>query len=213
MEIAATSGIVTSASLNGPDCLPARMGQQSCAALQTDLPVVVGPLLPKCPLDASGALTSNGGPCLQVRVLPNVIFATALSMNTRAIGIVPINDLSTGELVMRVREEGVPSYGYIIAEAGQPNPQFVIRQGVWLDAPSLVIAGGLVSHDLQSKPLEIVLKGPLTFTPDGRMHVALQNAVEVSMTIGIKALGLSGAIEMRIPQHEMKLTVVGPPLR
>jgi hypothetical protein len=213
MEVAGTSGIVTSASLNGADCVAARGGQQSCSALQTDLPVVVGALLARCPIDATGALTASGGPCLQVRVLPNVIYGTALSMNTRAIGVLPIDNLSTGEMVMRVREGGAPAMGYIMAEAGQAHPQFVIRQGVWLDTPSLLILGGLVAHDLVSKPLDIVLKGPLTFTPDGRMHVALQNTADVALSVGITALGLGGAIELRIPRNEMKLTVVGPPLR
>ncbi len=213
MEVAGTGGIVTDASLNGPDCVATRTGTQVCTALHAQLPVVVGAVLPKCPIDANGAATASGGPCVRVRVLPNVILNSSLSMNTTVIGLLPINNLPTHGLIMRVREPGGPAYGYILGEAGQTYPQFVIQQSVYLDAPDLSIAGGLASHDLSSKPLTIALKGPVTFLPDGRMHVALKNLADVPLTVNISALGLSGNVDLRIPQGEMHVTLVGPPTR
>ena len=44
---------------------------------------------------------------------------------------------------------------------------------------ALRIVAGTVSHDLKSKPLEVVLKGPVTFLPDGRMQVAVKNLADV----------------------------------
>ncbi|MBK7862652.1 MAG: Ig-like domain-containing protein [Archangiaceae bacterium] len=213
MEVTGTTGIVTSASLNGADCVPALTGTQVCTALHAELPVTVGKVLAQCPVSANGAIGQGSGPCLQVRVLPNSLLNTSLSMDTRVVGIVPMNDLPTRQLIMRVREPSGPAYGYIIKEASAPNPVFVIRQSIYLDAPDLSIAGGLASHDLQSKPLDVVLKGPVTFLPDGRMRVAMANLADVPLSVNIRALGLSGGIQMRIPKGEMHLTVVGDPLR
>jgi hypothetical protein len=146
-------------------------------------------------------------------VLPNQIFSTSISMNTTAIGIVPLNNLSTHGLIMRMRETGAPALGYIMRGPTDAYPQFVIHQSVALDAPDLSILGGLVSHDLKGKVLDLVLKGPVTFLPDGRMKVALANTGDVSMTVNISSLGLGGHIDLRIPRGEMHLTVVGVPLR
>ncbi len=211
MEVTGTGGIVTDASLNGSDCVPSRSGTQVCTALHAQLPVMVGAVQAKCPVDANGAPTSNGGPCVQVRVMPNVILNSSLSMNTTVIGLVPINNLPTHGLLMRVREPGGPQLGYILNEPGQTYPQFVIKQSVYLDAPDLSIP--LASHDMHSKPLDILLKGPVTFLPDGRMHVALKNLADVPLTVNISAIGLSGHIDMNIPAGEMHITLVGPPLR
>ncbi len=213
IEVVGTGGIVTSASLNGNDCLPARSGNQPCVALRTDLPVIVRELKASCPIDENGLATTSGGPCLEVRVLPNAIFSTSLSMNTTAIGLVPLNDLSTHGLIMRMRETGSPIFGYIMRGPADAYPQFVIHQTVALDAPDLSILGGVVSHDLQGKVLDLVLKGPVTFLPDGRMKVALANTGDVPMTVNISSLGLKGHIDLRIPRGEMRLNVVGVPLR
>ncbi len=209
MEISGTSGLISAASLNGPDCVPARPGQQSCAYLHADLPVLIGAVQPSCPIDGQGKATTGAGPCLQVRVLPSLILNTSLSMNTTAAGFLPISDLPTGELVMRVREVGGPAYGYILKESGSAKPQFVIQQNVYIDAPDLKIASGLVSHDLKSKALTVTLKGPVDFLPDGRMHVGLRNLADVTITVNVKAL-VSGTIQMTIPAGEMRVTLVGP---
>jgi hypothetical protein len=213
MEITGTHGIVSDASLNGTDCVPSRAGTQVCTSLRADLPVVVGKTDAACPVGPMGTAAGAGTlPCLEVRVLPNVLLNTSMSMNTTVIGLLPINDLPTNELIMRVREPTGPAIGYIMREPGSTAPSFVIKQSVYLDAPDLSIAGGLASHDLHSKALEIPLKGPVTFLPDGRMHVALTNLEDVPVSVNISA-GLSGGIDLNIPKGELHLTVVGPPLR
>jgi hypothetical protein len=169
-------------------------------------------MLDRCPIDAAGMPTANGTPCLEVHVLPNLIFSTALLMDTKAIGIVPLNNLSTHGMVMRMREVGGVAHGYIMKGPADTYAQFVIHQSIYLDAPDLSILGGTVSHDLKSKVLDVVLKGPVTFFPDGRMRVALANTADIPLSVNIK-FGFSGSIDLRIPQGEMHLTLVGPPLR
>jgi Bacterial Ig-like domain len=208
MEITGTGGVVTDASLNGDDCLPARAGKQACGFLRSALPALVGAALDHCPIDLEGKASTAAIPCVQVQVLPNLIASTSLSMNTTAIAIIPLNGLATGPMLMRLREEqGIP-LGYILNEGG--HPQFVINQALSVDAPNLKILGGLVSHDLKSKPLSLVLKGPVTFRADGRMDVALRNLADVPFRVNISALGLGGHIDLRIPAGEMRITLAGP---
>lgn len=213
MEVVDTTGIISSAKLNGADCLPGRPGQQSCTAMRTDLPVSVGAMLDHCPIDEAGMPTANGGPCLEIHVLPNLILGTSLSMDTKAIGLIPLNGLSTHGMILRMREVGSVAHGYIMRGPNDAYAQFVIHQLIYLDAPDLEILGGVVTHDLKSKSMEVVLKGPVSFFPDGRMKVALSNASDIPLTVSVKALALTGSIVLRIPQGEMHLTLVGPPLR
>jgi hypothetical protein len=215
MEIAGVGGLVSSASLNGDDCLATRANHQSCAALHAELPVMLGGPLATCPIDVQGNPSAAPLPCIRVRVLPNLITNTAFSMNT-TVGLGPIklldlNDLSTGMLLMRVREEGGPAYGYIMHDPGSASPVFVMRQSVSLDAPDLKILGGLVTHDLKSKPLDILFKGPVTFRSDGRINVALRNVEDVNLSVSLSAASFSAAtIYMRIPAGEMRVTLAGP---
>ncbi|MFZ5444394.1 MAG: Ig-like domain-containing protein [Myxococcota bacterium] len=213
MEISGRGGVVTAASLNGPDCVQERPGQQSCSYLHATLPVTVDGVRAQCPIDAQGRPSTAAVPCIEVRVFPNTILGTSLSMNTTAIGIVPLNDLPTGALVMRIRETGAPAYGFILTEAGKSAPQFVINQKIYLDAPDLSILAGTVPHDLSSKELDVTLKGPVTFRADGRMDVALRNTEDVTLTVNISALLIPGRIEMTIPAGQMRITLAGPLLR
>jgi methionine-rich copper-binding protein CopC len=212
LEVVGTSGIVNAVSLNGDDCLPNRTGKQVCSALHAVLPVSVGKVIPSCPVGLDGKPSKAVMPCIQVRVFPNLIVGTSISMDTRAVGIVPISDLPTGMMLQRIREPGEPAYGYILGDdAGAP--QFVVNQEIDLDTPDLSILGGAASHDLQSKPLSVTLKGPVSFRPDGRMDVALRNLNDVPLSVTIRALGLTGAINLRIPAGEMRITLAGPLLR
>lgn len=213
MEYVGRGGIVTGASLNGDDCVPSREGQQSCSYLHATLPVNVGQVLANCPLDAQGRASTVANPCIEIRVYPNLIVGTSLSMNTTAIGVAPINDLPTGMMLMRVREHDGPATGYIMREAGVDDPIFVINQQVYLDSPDLQILGGVGSHDQHSKQLNVTLKGPVTFRPDGRMDVALKNLADVGLSVNIVALGLTGRIDLRIPAGEMRITLGGGLLR
>ena len=104
-------------------------------------------------------------------------------------------------LLMRSRETTTVQTGYIIIEPGQKDPQLVLHQRVWIDAPDLSILGGTISHDMASKPLEFDLKGPVSFLPDGRMKVAVRNLADADLSVNISAL-LSGRIDMRIPAGE-----------
>jgi hypothetical protein len=114
-------------------------------------------------------------------------------------------------LLMRVREEGGPAYGYIMHDPGTASPVFVMRQSVSLDAPDLKILGGVVTHDLKSKPLDILFKGPVTFRSDGRINVALRNVEDVNLSVSLSAVSFSAAtIYMRIPAGEMHVTLAGP---
>ncbi len=208
MEIAGHSGIITNASLGGADCLPARPGQQVCSYLTATLPVSVRGPLASCPLDAQGNPSTAANPCVEVQVYPSTILGTSTSMNTTALGLIPINNLPTGMMVMRLREMGAPILGYILREPGSASPEFVIRQELYFDAPDLSIP--LATHDLASKKLSVTLKGPVTFRPDGRMDIALRSLADVTLTVNISALLLPGSIDLRIPAGEMRVTLAGP---
>jgi hypothetical protein len=80
-----------------------------------------------------------------------------------------------------------------------------------MDAPDMSLAVG--SHDLHSKPMSLVLSGPVSFLPDGRIAIALTNLQDVPLVITIKALGLSGTVTLQLPAGEMKLQLLSRPIR
>jgi hypothetical protein len=213
VELSGFGGIISSAQLASPDCDATRPGLQNCLGLTASIPVSVGGPLERCPVDALGETTESGAPCVEVRVFANALFGTNVTINTTAIGIIPINNVSTGTLILRMLELAQPLKGYIVNEPGLADPQFVIRLELLLDAPDLQILGGAVSNDLKSKPLSIVFKGPVTFLPDGRMQVALKSLNDASVRVNVQALFLSGFLELKIPAGEMKLNLLGPSVR
>lgn len=218
MEITGTSGVVKDATLKGPDCLPNRAGTQNCIALHATLPVNVGEVLPNCPIDLQGNPAIVANPCVKVRVYPNSILATELVMDSTAHVVIdiPIDNVHTGAQLMRPREPDGPAYGYILREPGVEAPQFVIVQATYLDAPNLVIqAVGFinVSHDLHSKALTPILKGPVTFRDDGRMDVDLRSLADVPVKVNLSSAVGDGSIDLLIPAGEMHLTLAGPVLR
>jgi hypothetical protein len=210
MEVAGVSGIVTRADLLGADCLPSRPGQQVCSYLSATLPSSVKGVLPNCPVDAQGQPSSAANPCVEVQVFPSAILGTSITMDTTALAIIRFDNVPTGMQIMRLSEMDGPIYGYIMREAGIDSPQFVIRQNIYFDAPNLSIP--VASHDLKSKPLSMTLKGPVGFRPDGRMEVALRNVADVQLSVNISSLG-TGAVNLRIPAGEMRITLAGPLLR
>lgn len=218
MEITGTSGVVKDATLKGADCLPNRAGTQNCIALHATLPVNVGEVLPNCPIDLQGNPAIVANPCVKVRVYPNSILATEMVMDSTAHVLIdiPINNVHTGALLMRPREPDGPAYGYIMREPGVEAPQFVIVQATYMDAPNLVIqAAGFVnvSHDLHSKALTPVLKGPVTFRDDGRMDVDLRSLADVPVKVNLSSAVGNGSIDLLIPAGEMHITLAGPVLR
>ncbi len=218
MEITGTSGVVKNATLKGPDCLTNRPGTQNCISMHATLPVNVGEVLPNCPVDLQGNPSIVANPCVKVRVYPNSILATEMVMDSTAHVLIdiPINDVHTGALLMRPREIGEPAFGYILQEPGQPSPQFVIVQAIYMDAPNLVIqAAGFVNvnHDLHSKELAPVLKGPVSFRDDGRMDVDLRSLSDVPVVVNLSSGVGNGTINLLIPAGEMHITLAGPVLR
>lgn len=212
-EIVDVGGVITEASLNGADCMPEREGTQVCVAVHATLPVDIQQLLSSCPIDLEGNPSSAAVPCIQTHLFPTTLLFSSLSMNTTALGLVPVNDLPTGHVFVRIQELEGPSYGYIVPDPESDIPQYVINNDVYIDAPDMSILDGLVPHDLQSKPLQTTLRGPVTFRPDGRMDVALRSTRDLTITVNISVLGLPGHVVLRIPAGAMAVTLGGPMLR
>ena len=211
MELAGYSGLITKANLVGEDCMPDRPGLQVCSYIHATLPSSVGKLLARCPIDASGQPATATNPCIEVQVYPNSIIGTSISMDTTALGLIPITNLPTGMMVMRLREMGAPIFGYIMREPGLADPQFVITNHVYFDNPDISIP--LATEDLHSKELVVTLKGPVTFRPDGKMDTSLRSTADVTVTANISALFIPGTLDLRIPAGEMRITLGGPLLR
>jgi hypothetical protein len=215
LEIVGYGGFVKSATHAGADCLPLRTGQQACSYLTASLPSSIGGVLATCPIDATGAPSTTANPCLEAQIFPSVMLGTSTAMDVTADAIVlalPLKGLPTGMTVMRLRETGGPIRGYILREAGVADPQFVVVQDVYFDAPDLAVPVG--THDLHSKPLHVTLKGPVTFRKDGRMDVALRNTTDVSLRVNLTAAALlTGYIDLLIPAGEMRVTLAGQALR
>jgi hypothetical protein len=86
----------------------------------------------------------------------------------------------------------------------------------YMDAPNLVIqAAGFVNvnHDLHSKELAPVLKGPVSFRDDGRMDVDLRSLSDVPVVVNLSSGVGNGTINLLIPAGEMHITLAGPVLR
>jgi hypothetical protein len=82
-----------------------------------------------------------------------------------------------------------------------------------MDAPELEILGGLASHDLVSKPVDLVMRGPVTFRPDGRLEIALHNEALVEIEVVVGALGLDGTLFLEIAPSAMLLNLTSSPAR
>jgi hypothetical protein len=117
----------------------------------------------------------------------------------------------TGTSIMRVREPASgPVTGYLIDDHGTPT--LIVALELYLDAPDMSIP--LSSHDLHSKPLSVVLRGPMRFLTDGRIAIAVENIADVPLEVTIDApLGVSGSVKMILPRGELKLQLVSAPSR
>jgi len=212
LQIVGTTGVVTAASFHMPDCLPAVTGPQACMYLAGALPVELLPLAHDCPLPGGGSAAS----CMPVAVSPQVMFGTSLALDASAVigmSTVSINTV-TGMFVLRIREPaGGPVTGYLIDDAGTPT--LVIALELYLDAPDMSVP--LLDDDMHSKPLSVSLRGPLRFLPDGRISIAVTNIADLPIRVGITGEDhgqpVAGSVDMVIPQGEMKLSLVSPPLR
>ena len=204
LRITGTSGIVGSAKFNEADCDPSTPALDACMYLAGALPVEMGNVMQNCTLPDGSTATS----CVPITLTPQAMFATSISMTANVvIGITT----DTGTSVMRLRTPsgGGPLMGYIIDEGGAPV--MVVNLDLYMDAPDMSITAA--SHDLHSKPLSLGLKGPVTFLADGRIAIAAKNIADTPVTVNIKAIGLSGGVQMVLPAGGMKLQLLSRPLR
>ncbi|HEU4734715.1 MAG TPA: Ig-like domain-containing protein [Kofleriaceae bacterium] len=208
LKIAGTGGLITSASFdnNTPDCDPSTAQKEACMYLSGAMPVELMPLSHDCPLPGGETAAS----CVPVALSPQAMYGTSVAIDATAALIATINT-PTGVSVLRIREPANgPVTGYLIDDHGTPT--LVLALDVYLDAPDMSVLGGLASDDLHSKPLSVVLRGPLRFLPDGRIAIAVKNVADVALTVTINAI-FSGSVDLLIPAGEMKLQLVSPPLR
>lgn len=214
VEVASTSGDITAASLAGADCDAARPGNQVCIGVAAELPVTVLPKVESCPVTATGAPATGAPPCVPVRISPQSVRVTSLTINATAsiLGVdIDIRNVQTGLMHLRLMEPiAAGAVGHILDD-GAGKPVFVIAAQTLMDAPDLSIP--LVSHDVRSKPINLTLVGPVTFSADGRMRVELHNRGNVIIPVHITAIGVDGYINLRVPDGTLTLSLVSPPPR
>jgi hypothetical protein len=205
LTIQGTSGIVSSASFSNPRCPQSATSGEDCMFLSGAMPVELGDVQAGCALpDGTTAA------CVPVTLSPQGMYGTTVTLSAKV--VININS-ATGTSVMRIREPsgGGPIMGYIVAGSGG-TPQMQVALDLYLDAPDLSLPAS--SHDLHSKPLSVVLAGPVTVQSDGRMAIAASNIADVPLTVNITAIGVaSGSVKMTLPAGEMKLQLVSPLLR
>lgn len=197
LRITGTSGGVSNASFDGPDCVPSTTSVENCMYLSGAMPVELGELSTSC----GGVATS----CIPVTLPAAAMYGTSTSLTATVFGIGIGTD--TGMTVIRVREPAAgPLVGYVVDRAGTLT--LVASLELYMDAPDMSVP--LSSHDLHSKPLSVTLEGPMTFLPDGRIAIALANTADLPVVVNISNIALTGAVQMVVPAGEMKLQLVSP---
>ena len=86
------------------------------------------------------------------------------------------------------------------------DPMLIAPLSLYLDAPDLSVLGSKV---MQSKTASVVLEGPVTFLPDGRINISAVNLTAVTVTISTSV----GNIVLTMPAGDMGLQVISKPLR
>jgi Big-like domain-containing protein len=204
LRIAGTSGALGFANFPGGDCDPQTPEVEGCMYLDGAIPAQLGDARTDCALP-DGTIAAT---CVPVTMTPQVMYSTSLSMTAGALGIgIPAD---TGMSVMRMRDRADgPLEGYIVDRGGTPT--LVTALELYMDAPDMSLP--LAQHDMHSKPLSVLLEGPVTFRPDGRLSLALRNVADVPISVGINALGITGAVNLVVPTGEMRLQLLTPPQR
>jgi hypothetical protein len=205
VRIVGTTGDVGNASFDMPDCLPQTPEREGCIYLLGAMPVQLGELEHDCALPDGTTAPS----CIPIGLSPQTMLATSLALDA-SVGISISSD--TGTSVLRIREPASgPVKGFIVAGNG-PEPKMVLGLDLYMDAPDLSLP--LSDHDLHSKPLSVLLEGPVAFFPDGRIAISLSNVADVPLEVNIDApLGIGGSVKMILPAGEMKLQLLSRPLR
>jgi hypothetical protein len=163
------------------------------------MPIQMGCMLP----DGTAAAA-----CQPVTIAAGLMYGTSVDMDAVALFTL---STSTATSIMRVREPATgPVIGYVYSDNGMPT--FIVKLDLYMDAPDMSVP--LSSHDLHSKPLSLTLKGPVTFTPDGRMSIAVNNVADVPIVINLTTTGfISSTVTLKLPAHQMKLQLLSAPLR
>jgi hypothetical protein len=206
LKIVSTSGSVSSAQFNGPNCPGSTDSSESCTFLSGAMPVEMMPVQTNCTLP-DGSSAAN---CMPVAIPAQAMYGTSVNM-TANVGLSVTSD--TGTQVMRVREPagGGPVIGYVVTQGS--GPVLVVKLDLYMDAPDLSLPLG-TGHDLHSKQLSVTLSGPVTTLDDGRISIAIANTADVVLPVNVSPpLVGNGTINMLIPQGEMKLQLLSPPLR
>ena len=137
-------------------------------------------------------------------------------------------DTPTQQLLLRLRQPLVdplagngPIKGYIIQESGSDKAQFVSDLSLYIDAPDMSPPGGLEA-DLHSKEVAVTVKGPVSFTSDGRIQINAANTTDTIFAVTLSDPSIpdpqgpgdplnKGSISLTIPAGEMKLQLFGLP--
>ena len=215
MQIKSVSGDISQANFSGADCLPATPQTENCMYLSGAMSVEMQPVITSgCSLPDGTSVPA----CMPVTIPAETMYATSVSMNATAdiAGFIPISiSPSTETTIMRVREPAMgPITGYIFSDGAAPKMQVALD--LYLDAPDMSILSS--SHDLHSKPISLILEGPLTFQPDGRISIALSNTADVPIAINVHTsfIGISfgdGTLNIVLPANTMQLQLLSKPLR
>jgi len=210
LSITGTSGLIQSATINGPDCAPDIEGQQGCMHLSASLPVSLESVQDDCLIDGR-----NVGSCIPVRVFPQVLYGTSLSIDAQAAILGTLRDIRTEQIMIRLRErDEAPIYAHIYQAEDGSGARIHVPLSLYLDAPDMRLIGGLAGHDLRSKAVDVVLEGAVTFAPDGRLLIDLANVAPVAVPVGVSALGLGvGGMDLSIPTGGMTVQLLGSPLK
>ncbi len=203
LRITDHSGIVTNAQFNS-DCDPSTPEHEACMYLQGGMPVEMGELSTSCPLPDGSSAAS----CIPVKISAQTMYATSITMAATIAGIATINT-DTKTSVMRVREPaGGPLMGYIVDRNGTPT--MITALELYMDAHDMSLP--LSSHDLHSKPMSLILVGPVTFLADGRIAIALTNTADVEIDVNISSI-TAGQVKMLLAKDQMKLQLLSRPIR
>ncbi|MBV8756307.1 MAG: Ig-like domain-containing protein [Deltaproteobacteria bacterium] len=205
LRITGTHGFINSAKFNGADCVASTAEVENCQFLQGAMPTTMQDAQMGCMLPDGSSVPS----CIPVDMSPQAMFGTSTQMH--AVTSLLSLDTDTGTVVMRLREPASgPITGYIYDKGGTPTLQVALA--LYMDAPDMSIT--LSTHDLHSKPLQLILDGPVKFLEDGRIAIDLSNTADMPVTINISnSLLGSGAVDLLVPKGLMTLQLISPPVR
>lgn len=158
---------------------------------------------------------------VHVKLYPTALYTSSINVHAKLSNLPLIRLLEletpTGPQMMRMRYQsdagGKPTElidGYIYDNNGQTHFRTTVE--TYLDAPYLkpIDLGRieLLSHNLRSYPLELVLDGPITFFEDGRMQIEQRNlnVVPIQTKINLFDTGLGIlTLNLEIPKYGVYL--------